>query len=56
MDIISQLQELVYTIVALAFNNFGTFQRDAPTVRLSPNYPEPPPANQPNPMEDGEGC
>lgn len=45
MDIISQLQEQVNTIAALAFNSFGTLQRDAPPVRLSPNYPEPPPAS-----------
>lgn len=44
MDIISQLQEQVNTIAALAFNTFGTLQRDAPPVRLSPNYPEPPPS------------
>lgn len=46
MDIISQLQEQVNTIAAIAFNTFGTLQRDAPPVRLSPNYPEPaaPPA------------
>ncbi|XP_042463940.1 mediator of RNA polymerase II transcription subunit 21-like isoform X2 [Zingiber officinale] len=25
----------------LAMNTFGTLQRDAPAVRLSPNYPEP---------------
>ncbi|XP_042477499.1 mediator of RNA polymerase II transcription subunit 21-like isoform X3 [Macadamia integrifolia] len=49
MDIISQLQEQVNTIASLAFNTFGTLQRDAPSVRLSPNYPEPPPAN---PSED----
>lgn len=48
MDIISQLQEQVNTIAAVAFNTFGTLQRDAPPVRLSPNYPEPPP----NPTED----
>lgn len=42
MDIISQLQEQVNTIAALAFNTFGTLQRDAPPVRLSSNYPEPP--------------
>lgn len=42
MDIISQLQEQVNTIASLAFNTFGTLQRDAPPVRLSPNYPEPP--------------
>ncbi|KAF9618039.1 hypothetical protein IFM89_039474 [Coptis chinensis] len=41
MDIISQLQEQVNTIASLAFNTFGTLQRDAPPVRLSPNYPEP---------------
>ncbi|XP_059287803.1 mediator of RNA polymerase II transcription subunit 21-like [Lycium ferocissimum] len=49
MDIISQLQEQVNTMAALAFNTFGTLQRDAPPVRLSPNYPEPPP---PNPTQD----
>ncbi|XWS18217.1 hypothetical protein CRYUN_Cryun32bG0024000 [Craigia yunnanensis] len=48
MDIISQLQEQVISIAALAFNTFGTLQRDAPPVRLSPNYPEPPA----NPTED----
>ncbi|KAH1096037.1 hypothetical protein J1N35_012958 [Gossypium stocksii] len=48
MDIISQLQEQVNSIAALTFNTFGTLQRDAPPVRLSPNYPEPPP----NPTED----
>ncbi|CAA3011472.1 mediator of RNA polymerase II transcription subunit 21-like isoform X2 [Olea europaea var. sylvestris] len=42
MDIISQLQEQVNTIAALSFNIIGTLQRDAPPVRLSPNYPEPP--------------
>ncbi|KAI3676403.1 hypothetical protein L1987_86010 [Smallanthus sonchifolius] len=42
MDIISQLQEQVNTIAAIAFNTFGTLQRDAPPVRLSPSYPEPP--------------
>lgn len=41
MDIISQLQEQVNTIALLALNTFGTLQRDAPPVRLSPNYPEP---------------
>ena len=41
MDIISQLQEQVNTIAAISFNTFGTLQRDAPPVRLSPNYPEP---------------
>ncbi|CAA6658175.1 unnamed protein product [Spirodela intermedia] len=41
MDIISQLQEQVNTIAALAFNTFGTLQRDAPPVRLSPNYRDP---------------
>ncbi|KAH6790483.1 mediator 21 [Perilla frutescens var. hirtella] len=49
MDIISQLQEEVNTIASIAFNTFGTLQRDAPPVQLSPNYPEPPP---PNPVED----
>ncbi|KAF8391728.1 hypothetical protein HHK36_021962 [Tetracentron sinense] len=42
MDIISQLQQQVNTIATLAFNTFGTLQRDTPPVRLSPNYPEPP--------------
>ncbi|CAI9783908.1 unnamed protein product [Fraxinus pennsylvanica] len=42
MDIISQLQEHLNTIASLAFNTLGTLQRDAPPVRLSPNYPEPP--------------
>ncbi|GMH30253.1 hypothetical protein Nepgr_032096 [Nepenthes gracilis] len=42
MDIISQLQDQVNTIAALAFNTFGTLQRDAPPGRLSSNYPEPP--------------
>ncbi|KAL6567491.1 hypothetical protein OROGR_001159 [Orobanche gracilis] len=51
MDIISQLQEQVNTIAALAFNTFGTLQRDAPPVQLSPNYPEPPPPNG-NGVED----
>ncbi|XP_008224812.1 PREDICTED: mediator of RNA polymerase II transcription subunit 21 [Prunus mume] len=50
MDIISQLQEQVNTIASLAFNTFGTLQRDFPPVRLSPNYPEPPA----NPTEDAE--
>uniref|UniRef100_A0A2P2JGA7 Mediator of RNA polymerase II transcription subunit 21 n=1 Tax=Rhizophora mucronata TaxID=61149 RepID=A0A2P2JGA7_RHIMU len=48
MDIISQLQEQVDTIASLTFNMIGTLQRDAPPVRLSPNYPEP----QTNPPED----
>lgn len=51
MDIISQLQEQVNTIAGLAFNTFGTLQRDAPPVRLSPNYPEPP-ANPAGAAED----
>ncbi|XP_073021627.1 mediator of RNA polymerase II transcription subunit 21 isoform X2 [Primulina eburnea] len=42
MDIISQLQEQVNTIASLAFNTFGSLQRDALPVQLSPNYPEPP--------------
>ncbi|XP_030972086.1 mediator of RNA polymerase II transcription subunit 21 [Quercus robur] len=50
MDIISQLQEQVNTIAALAFNTFGTLQRDAHPVKLSPNYPDPPPPS--NPTED----
>lgn len=48
MDIISQLQEQVNQIAGIAFNTFGTLQRDAPPVRLSPKYPEPPS----NPTED----
>ncbi|XP_071720981.1 mediator of RNA polymerase II transcription subunit 21-like [Rutidosis leptorrhynchoides] len=48
MDIISQLQEQVNTIAAIAFNTFGTLQRDAPPVRLSTNYPEPPSSAAPN--------
>ncbi|GAB4826604.1 Mediator of RNA polymerase II transcription subunit 21 [Ancistrocladus abbreviatus] len=50
MDIISQLQEKVDQIAILAVNTFGNLQRDAPPVRLSPNYPEPPS----NPTEDTE--
>ncbi|XP_020571057.1 mediator of RNA polymerase II transcription subunit 21 isoform X2 [Phalaenopsis equestris] len=42
MDIISQLQEQANSIALIAMNTFGTLQRDAPPVRLSPNYPEPP--------------
>lgn len=42
MDIISQLQEQVNKIASIAFNTFGTLQRDAPPVRLSTSYPEPP--------------
>ncbi|KAL5578862.1 hypothetical protein UlMin_011304 [Ulmus minor] len=45
MDIISQLQEQANTIASLAFNTFGTLQRDAPPVRLSPIYPDPPAVN-----------
>lgn len=48
MDIISQLQEQVSTIAGLAVNTYGTLQRDAPPVRLSPSYPEPlPPTTVP---------
>lgn len=50
MDVISQLQEQVNTIASVAFNTFGSLQRDAPSVRLSASYPEPPPANA---AEDG---
>uniref|UniRef100_A0A7N0UCH6 Mediator of RNA polymerase II transcription subunit 21 n=1 Tax=Kalanchoe fedtschenkoi TaxID=63787 RepID=A0A7N0UCH6_KALFE len=57
MDIISQLQEQANTIAAMAFNTFGTLQRDAPPVRLSASYPEPPPsaaaAAVPAPPSDG---
>ncbi|KAJ7970899.1 mediator of RNA polymerase II transcription subunit 21-like [Quillaja saponaria] len=47
MDIISQLQEQLNLIASLAFNTIGTLQRDAPPVRLSPNYPEPPASANP---------
>ncbi|CAD5172270.1 unnamed protein product, partial [Musa acuminata subsp. malaccensis] len=50
MDIISQLQEQVNTMALLALNTFGTLQRDAPPVRLSPNYPEP--ATNPSSAEE----
>ncbi|KAK8958845.1 Mediator of RNA polymerase II transcription subunit 21 [Platanthera guangdongensis] len=36
------MQEQVNSIALIALNTFGTLQRDAPPVRLSPNYPEPP--------------
>ncbi|BFG14839.1 hypothetical protein CerSpe_011130 [Prunus speciosa] len=53
MDAISQLQEKVNTIATIAFTTIGTLQRDAPPVRISPNYPEsgsgPAPAPAPNP-------
>ena len=52
MDIISQLQEQVNTIAALAFNTFGTLQRDAPPVKLSNNYPDPPPPPPTAPADD----
>ncbi|GFQ03973.1 mediator of RNA polymerase ii transcription subunit 21, partial [Phtheirospermum japonicum] len=39
------------TIAVVAFNTFGTLQRDAPPIQLSPNYPDPPPANN-NSVED----
>ncbi|OVA10552.1 Mediator complex [Macleaya cordata] len=42
MDATSQLQEQVNTIAALAFNAFGTLQRDAPPVCISQDSPEPP--------------
>lgn len=54
MDIISQLQEQANTISSLAFNSFGTLQRDAPPVRLSPNYPEPPPIPSENAADIAE--
>ncbi|KAL6188401.1 hypothetical protein ACLB2K_039794 [Fragaria x ananassa] len=54
MDAISQLQEQVNKIATIAFTTIGTLQRDAPPVRISPNYPEsesaPPP--NPNPTDD----
>ncbi|RRT67300.1 hypothetical protein BHE74_00032858 [Ensete ventricosum] len=50
MDIISQLQEQVNSMALLALNTFGTLQRDAPPVRLSPNYPEP--ATNPSSAEE----
>lgn len=52
MDIISQLQEQVNTIAFITLNTFGTLQRDAPPVRLSPNYPEPPANPSANPSEE----
>ncbi|ONK75008.1 uncharacterized protein A4U43_C03F12350 [Asparagus officinalis] len=52
MDIISQLQEQVNTIAFITLNTFGTLQRDAPPVRLSPNYPEPPTNPSANPSEE----
>lgn len=51
MDIISQLQEQLNVISELAFNTFGTLQRDAPPVKLSPDYPDPP-ANPATSAED----
>lgn len=50
MDIITQLQDQVNTIASIAFNTFGTLQRDAPPMRLSSNYPEPAPSST-NPTE-----
>ncbi|KAM7264036.1 hypothetical protein ACFE04_001719 [Oxalis oulophora] len=47
MDIISQLQDQANLIANIAFNTFGTLQRDAPPGRLSANYPEPPPPTNP---------
>ncbi|CAH8338699.1 unnamed protein product, partial [Eruca vesicaria subsp. sativa] len=32
------------TFVDITFNAFGTLQRDAPPLQISPNYPDPPPA------------
>ncbi|CAF2156748.1 unnamed protein product [Brassica rapa] len=37
-DIIPQLQEPVNLIAAITFKAFGTLQRDAPLVQISPNY------------------
>ncbi|XP_021807814.1 mediator of RNA polymerase II transcription subunit 21-like [Prunus avium] len=58
MDAISQLQEKVNTIATIAFTTIGTLQRDAPPVRISPNYPEsgsgPAPAPNPNPTADSD--
>lgn len=54
MDIISQLQEHVNLTASLAFNTFGTLQRDATPARLSANYPEPPPASKP--ADDAEAA
>jgi hypothetical protein len=42
MDIISQLQDQVDKIAYLVFNTVGTLQRDAPSSRLSQQYPAPP--------------
>ena len=52
MDIISQLQEQVNTIAFITLNTFGTLQRDAPPVQLSPNYPEPPANSSANVSEE----
>ncbi|PRQ39579.1 putative mediator complex, subunit Med21 [Rosa chinensis] len=56
MDAISQLQEQVNKIATIAFTTIGTLQRDAPPVRISPNYPEsesaPPPNPNPNLTDD----
>ncbi|KAK6917312.1 Mediator complex, subunit Med21 [Dillenia turbinata] len=49
MDIISQLQEHANAVAAVVFDTFGTLQRDAPTVQLSPNYPESPTGPTPIP-------
>ncbi|XP_050217049.1 mediator of RNA polymerase II transcription subunit 21 [Mercurialis annua] len=54
MDIISQLQEQVDTIASLTFNTIGTLQRDAPPVRLSPNYPQPEPPTSTLPQDIAE--
>lgn len=48
MDMISQLQQEVIPIAPIAFDTFGTLQRDAPPVQLSSSYPESPT----NAMED----
>lgn len=54
MDIISQLQEQVNIIAGITFNTIGTLQRDAPAVRLSPLYPEPPSTSTEDPATVAE--
>lgn len=41
MDIIAQLQEQANKIAFLTFTTVGTFQRDAPAVQVSKEYPDP---------------
>ncbi|WVZ95196.1 hypothetical protein U9M48_040991 [Paspalum notatum var. saurae] len=51
MDIITQLQEQLNEMSVVAFNTFGTLQRDAPPDRLSSSYPDPLNPN-PNPKTE----